>query len=127
MNKFLLIIFLSGLSFLSKAQVACPTEKDSLQGQIVFVLKGATTTQLNTIKTEFAKYPQITKATYVYTSINYLLVDLNMNLNNPSFTYYYQLIKVMCAALPIDKILIKTPSSYIDIVTKIDDSSFILK
>src|ERR1043165_9389432 len=80
MARFLLVFSFVLFCLIGKAQVSCPTEQDHLTGQVIFVFKGgATPAQLNTIKSEFAKYPQITKASYVYTSINYLLVELDMN------------------------------------------------
>jgi hypothetical protein len=128
MRRFLLIFSLTLIAFSGKAQLSCPTEHDPLSSKVIFVFKGgATPAQLNTIKTEFAKYPQISKATYIYTSLNYLLVDLNMSISNPNFSHYDELIKIMCGAFNKDNILIKTPAAYEEISGQIDAVTFTVK
>ena len=118
-RSLILFIFLL-IGFSAKSQSF--TENDSLISKVVIVLPNVTSAQLNSVKTEFAKYAQIQKAVFVYGNHNCLLVDLNMNLNTPSFIYYRELIKIMCASINPADIKIKTPVAYSEISNAVNDS-----
>jgi hypothetical protein len=126
MRKYLIFFIFLGLGFASRSQVHIP-ETDALTSKVILVLPGVSTTQLAAVKTEFLKYSQIQKATFVYKDHNCLIIDLNMNSNNLVFTTYANIIKIMSVAIPEDKILIKNPIAYSQINDDIDSTSYTVK
>src|SRR5688572_28725575 len=74
------------LSFTLGAQTALIPESDPIPSKVVLYVPSATTQQINSLETEFAKYAQITKAQYVSTH-KCILIDLT-EVQNPRFLVY---------------------------------------
>lgn len=126
MIKHLLSVLLFVVCFISNAQLS-PSESDSLKSRAVLVLPKVTISQLNNIKTEFAKYPQIQKAVFIYNNHNCLLIDFDNGVN-PNFKLYSELIKMICGYVMRNEIFIKDSNAYNEIYKRgFDDSSFVLK
>jgi hypothetical protein len=127
--KRLLLIFFTISCFALKSQTGGVLESDPLNGYVVLVLPTATVQQLNNLKLEFAKHPQIQSATYVYQGHNCLLIAL-ADVMNPDFIYYRDLVKIVVGYGGINRqdILIKEPKAYTEITTGgIDSTSFTVK
>src|SRR5258708_5623079 len=126
MGRYLILFIFLGVLFTAKSQEAIP-ESDPLQTQAILVFPAPTSAQLNSLKIEFAKYPQILSAVYVFQNHNCLLINLANS--NTNFTYYRELIKTMSSIINYTDIKIKTPSAYTVISNDVGDvnTSFVVK
>ena len=126
MVKYLSLLVCFLVCFTVKAQIL-PSETDSLKNRAIIVLPSVTLSQLDDLKTEFAKYSQIQKAVFIYGNHNCLLIDL-ANVANPSFISYSDLIKIMCLTVSHNQIFIKDWKAYDEIYKRsFDDTSFSVK
>lgn len=127
--RFLLFIFLCFGSWQLKSQsYADILETDSLPSRVVFYLPTADSEKLNLIKTEFAKFPQIENAVYVFGTHHALLIQFAA-VPSPKFYTYADVKKQIAHGIAHDEIYMKTPTVYEGILNGNTEGSttFILK
>lgn len=128
MKKSLPLLFILFFScFVSRSQTIL--ESDSLKSQAVFYVPEISVTQLNNIKAEFANYPEIQKAIYVYQTHNCIVVDISAEVAHPRLVFYRDLMKIVVGFVGRDNVFIKTPAAYAEIMGSAanDLSNFTLK
>jgi hypothetical protein len=130
---FLVFIFLN-LSLLS--QDAIRITDPIPQQKAIIVIPGISTQQLQSLKTEFAKYSEIKQAVYVYQDHNCLLVNLE---ENGTLKFYSDLLKIIQTAtgLTEQQVAIKTSAIYdklmpANVITSVDpgeesNTNFVVK
>lgn len=122
---FAILVFLCS-AFLMNSQEAIKLG-DSIPHKSVIVIPDISTAQLDALKNEFEKHREIISATYVYKNHNCLLVTMG---NNNTLKYYGDLLKIIQVATNItsEKIFLKTPLAYEEIMGKDDDANnFVVK
>lgn len=125
MLKKFILFFLVVAAFCCKAQEIKPA--DLIPQKSVIVIPDISTTQLDALKNEFEKHQEIIAATYIYKNHNCLLVTMG---NNNKLKFYGDLLKIIQVATNItsEKIFLKTPLAYEEIMGKGDDTNnFIVK
>ncbi len=124
--KRVLIILFNLLSCVILSQVEIHVT-DAIPKKAVLVMPTVTAGQLNTLKTEFEKYDQITNAVFVFKGHNCLLINFQ---NNGSIKFYSDLLKIIQSSVGItmNEILLKTPEAFNEIMQSADTvSSTIIK
>lgn len=105
---FLAFVF---LSFIAKSQDAIRITDPIPQQKAILVIPGITAEQLQSLKTEFIKYSEITQAVYVYKDHNCLLVNIT---TSNTIKFYSDLIKIIQGATGLTEkdMAIKTSAAY---------------
>jgi hypothetical protein len=87
------------------------------QQKAILVIPGVTSTQLEAIKIEFAKYSQIKQSVYIFDAHNCLLVNLE---ENEVIRSYSDLMKIIQVATSITEkqIDIKTSAAFTELMPK---------
>ena len=126
MKRVLIILFnLLSCVILSQTEIHAT---DVIPKKAVLVMPTVTAGQLNTLKTEFEKYDQITNAVFVYKGHNCLLINLQKDYG--SIKFYSDLLKIIQSSVGItmNEILLKTPEAFNEIMQSADTvSSTIIK
>lgn len=115
-----LFIFTFFLLGNSKAQQV--TSTDVIQDKVIFYLPNATKAQLDNLTLEFEKYSQIKSAVYVPGIHHCLLMEVRPD-NNLKF--FSDAMKIVIMHIPMNEIILKTPSAYAEIYGKGNDGSYV--
>jgi len=122
---FFIVVFVLGLGQLNAQEIS---ENDSLPSRFILILPTADNSKLTLIKNEFAKYPQIQSAVFVYKNHNALLIEM-ADMVNTRLVYYREIMKVVTHGVKYEEILIKHPSAYEQVIgdAESNSSTFIVK
>jgi len=126
-KKFTFLVFII-LAFSVRSQTEIKITDPIPQNKAILVIPGITAQQLQSIKTEFAKYDEIVQSVYVYQNHNALLVTFSTTAN---IKFYSDLVKIIQGATTLSEsdIKIKTSEAFKQIMPDGDDpnSHFIVK
>jgi hypothetical protein len=96
-----------------------PLPENRLPEYVVIGYPGIRTGQLDSLKLEYAKHPEIVSAKYVYGTNNCLLIKMDLSVKKTAgkklFLSYYDIIKPSHAFYPIEKCYLKPASAYLEI------------
>lgn len=92
------------------------TMRDKIEEKGIIGFPGVTNEQLNLIAVEFAKYPQIVSAEFIYGNQNCMLITFGQVKN---FTVYEELVKVLSGIFPIQNCFLKNKEYFNEIQSSV--------
>jgi len=92
------------------------TMRDKIEEKGIIGFPGVTNEQLNLIAVEFAKYPQILSAEFIYGNQNCMLLTFGIVKN---FTVYEELVKVLNGIYPIQNCFLKNKEYFNEIQSSV--------
>jgi hypothetical protein len=90
--------------------------RDKIEEKAIIGLPGVTNEQLNLISIEFAKYPQITSAEFIFGNHNCLLVTFG---NFKNFSVYEEMLKTLYGIYPIENCYLKHKNYFNEIQSSV--------
>lgn len=118
-HLFIILFCILGLGLLKAQEI---TETDSLPPRFILILPTVTDAQLALVKAEFAKYPQIQSATFIYKNHHALLIEL-AEVVNTQFLTYADIMKVVAIGIKYNEIFIKIPVAYDQILSTAESNN----
>lgn len=120
LRSFLVIFFV--MFFFAPVVSQQISSGDLIQDKVILYLPNATKSQLDNVAAELEKHPQIKNAVYVPGVHHCLLMEIRPD-NNIKF--FGDAMKIVTMHIPVNEIILKTPSAYAEIYGKGNDGSYV--